>query len=167
MTRQERRKLERMSKNQQKLVKNNILNSEVVARYIILSTENIEKLFDYIARMFFKKNLCANQICFEYKGEKNIIHTIDYGENVMNTKIDIYASKTKYAEELMSLYKKSFDKAEEEEHRNDINKQAESGVIYIPANFIKANNSRQAHEMLYNYIVNYTTGDDFELLDVA
>lgn len=143
-------------------ISKNIFNQNNTEGYIILSDdiEVVKKQFAYIAKKFFDKELIANTIIVEYKGETNIINTLDYGKNMFDNKLDIVGITGCYCKKMVEIYQKYILK-ERENYMNNTRKQLnEIGYMQL-APFIQANSANEANYMLMDYCGKNCKSEDF------
>ena len=122
--------------------------------------EGVKKHFAYIAKKFFDKELIANTIIVYYKGEENIINTLDYGKNMFDAKLDIVGITGKYCIKLVEIYQQYVLK-ERENYINNIGKRLNKNGYMILAPFIQANSVNEANYMLMDYCGKIAKSEDF------
>lgn len=150
----------------QTISKNNVFNKNNTEGYAIISCDikDVEKHFTYIAKKFFDKELIANTIIVEYKGETNLINTLDYGKNRFDNKLDIVGITGCYCKKLVEIYQQYILK-ERENYTNNIGKRLKESGYMLLAPFIQANSVNEANKMLMDYCKeNCNSGDFFEIL---
>ena len=143
-------------------ISKNIFNQNNTEGYIISSNdiEVVKKQFAYIAKKFFDKELIANTIIVEYKGETNIINTLDYGKNMFDAKLDIVGITGNYCKKLVEIYQQYVLK-ERENYINNTRKQLNEIGYKQLAPFIQANSVNEANTMLMNYCGKNCNSEDF------
>lgn len=149
----------------QTISKNNVFNKNNTEGYIISSDdiEVVKKQFAYIAKKFFDKELIANTIIVYYKGETNVINTLDYGKNMFDTKLNIVGVTGNYCKKLVEIYQQYILK-ERENYTNNIGKRLKESGYMLLAPFIQANSSSEANKMLMDYCGENAKSDFFEFL---
>jgi hypothetical protein len=148
----------------QTISKNNVFNKNNTEGYMILSLsddiEVVKKHFAYIAKKFFDKELIANTIIVEYKGETNVINTLDYGKNMFDSKLDIVGITGNYCKKLVEIYQQYILK-ERENYTNNIGKRLKESGYMLLAPFIQANSVNEANKMLMDYCGKNCKSEDF------
>lgn len=146
----------------QTISKNNVFNKNNTEGYIVSSDdiEVVKKYFAYIAKKFFDKELIANTIIVEYKGETNLISTLDYGTNMFDNKLDIVGITGNYCKKLVEIYQQYILK-ERENYTNIIEKRLKESGYMLLAPFIQANSVNEANTMLMDYCGKNCKSEDF------
>lgn len=141
-----------------------VFNKNNTEGYMILSLsddiEGVKKHFEYIAKKFFDKELIANTIIVEYKGETNVINTLDYGKNMFDSKLDIVGITGNYCKKLVEIYQQYILK-ERENYTNNIGKRLKESGYMLLAPFIQANSVNEANKMLMDYCGKNCKSEDF------
>lgn len=141
-----------------------VFNKNNTEGYIIVSLsddiEVVKKYFAYIAKKYFDKELIANTIIVYYKGEENIINTLDYGKNMFDVKLDIVGISGNYCIKLVEIYQQYVLK-ERENYINNIGKRLNKNGYMILAPFIQANSVNEANNMLMDYCGKNCKSEDF------
>lgn len=140
----------------------NVFNKNNTEGYIISSDdiEVVKKQFAYIAKKFFDKELIANTIIVDYKGETNVINTLDYGKNMFDSKLDIVGITGNYCIKLVEIYQQYVLK-ERENYINNIGKRLNKNGYMLLAPFIQANSVNEANKMLMDYCIKNSKSEDF------
>ena len=143
-------------------ISKNIFNQNNTEGYIISSNdiEVVKKQFAYIAKKFFDKELIANTIIVYYKGETNVINTLDYGKNMFDAKLDIVGITGNYCKKLVEIYQQYVLK-ERENYINNIGKRLNKNGYMLLAPFIQANSVNEANNMLMDYCGKNAKSEDF------
>ena len=149
----------------QTISKNIVFNKNNTEGYMIVSLsdddiEGVKTHFEYIAKKFFDKELIANTIIVYYKGETNVINTLDYGKNMFDSKLDIVGITGNYCKKFVEIYQQYILK-ERENYTNNIGKRLKESGYMLLAPFIQANSVNEANNMLMDYCGKNAKSEDF------